>query len=1035
MDHRGKDLLLAAFLLALATTIEMIDAKPKACSDSEITYEFTECDSSEGRWRVAVPNKVGSCDATSKPVRQKDCTYTCDPGKYVDVNSATLECKDCVAGTYSVGGGVRFTDWRKLPTGFESRSVDVEYRDMGYDGEFAREKSGNCSGLGWIPKGDSISSSGDECTSELTYAVTLKRDGHVKFVYHFPDDMYTVFRFYVRNDQCKLSSHDKSQIYLAETGENEWKTREIKLKAGRNLLTFEATAITYGSHEKRDPIHIKSIEIQGAAFTTECTPCEPGSYSDKASANCKLCPENHFSGSGATKCSKCNEVTEYSTRGSANCTTRKLCTEQDYYDTRTTCDSNHQTQVMFKWIEPKICREDVDGAKKLPASGGKEKCPPCNPGMFLNGTQCLYCPANQFSDGSADCKKCPVSTEASYGYDLKWWRSIPPNMKPSCFSISDRGCTTTQGWQPHGTFIDSGINHADGVYLVLRLDVGGFGHLQHMAGGREGFGTVSFVFEMECEGKCLLKFKEDSWNGVKVIEQWSGKRGKDKYTYIVSSSSKRSFMWTFQKVQNQDEFGINSVVSYQHRLDRVKIHSINITNTIDGGAAMCKECPVKSNKKGDTGCQSCPDGNYINVKEHKCVKCPKDHYLNSTNLYSKDACIPCGPGLTSEEGSTSCHSDCTFASRKYLGREFDFKALAGPQSVEGGSSFTSRGSRYFHVFNFSICGHPPKPATCHSNISVRTGYRDSENLTAPVCRVTIIPNSYNHLPLATQPMSLGEQLVGIYEDEEELIGNTSSTFVDSGEISNMTTHFIFKYQSNSVTVACPNGRTVWVTLKCDNNADKGRILLPPKCPDGTCDGCKFEFLWRTKYACPECREKDINKVEAACKHGKKTIHYMWKQPKNCRDGVKLQEPMDEKCSIFEQTVGSAVMDFKIVLSVAALCLVLLVLSIFGLWYKNRRLTYKYSRLIQQSDDGRPCELPQAERCVVDDDEEEEEEVHFRKSSAKDAGKKILKKLKEAASGAGKKKSHKVTFDDEEDDEYFESVQLEGAKESLVGPQV
>ena len=43
---------------------------------------------------------------------------------------------------------------------------------------------------------------------------------------------------------------------------------------------------------------------------------------------------------------------------------------------------------------------------------------------------------------------------------------------------------------------------------MLRLEVGGFGHLQHMPGGREGFGTVSFVFEMECEGDCLLKFKE-----------------------------------------------------------------------------------------------------------------------------------------------------------------------------------------------------------------------------------------------------------------------------------------------------------------------------------------------------------------------------------------------------------------------------------------------------------------------------------------------------------------------------------------------
>ena len=37
----------------------------------------------------------------------------------------------------------------------------------------------------------------------------------------------------------------------------------MDLKAGRNLITFEATAITYGNHVQRDPIYIKSIEIQG----------------------------------------------------------------------------------------------------------------------------------------------------------------------------------------------------------------------------------------------------------------------------------------------------------------------------------------------------------------------------------------------------------------------------------------------------------------------------------------------------------------------------------------------------------------------------------------------------------------------------------------------------------------------------------------------------------------------------------------------------------------------------------------------------
>ena len=61
-----------------------------------------------------------------------------------------------------------------------------------------------------------------------------------------------------------------------------------------------------------------------------------------------------------------------------------------------------QTQVKYMWIEPKICREDVDNAKKLPPSGAKEDCPPCNPGMQANSSGvCGLCPIDHFSDGKA----------------------------------------------------------------------------------------------------------------------------------------------------------------------------------------------------------------------------------------------------------------------------------------------------------------------------------------------------------------------------------------------------------------------------------------------------------------------------------------------------------------------------------------------------------------------------------------------------------------------------------------------------------
>ncbi|XP_028517475.1 UPF0577 protein KIAA1324-like [Exaiptasia diaphana] len=1009
------------FLVAVLLLVQIHDSQGADCKPEELKYEFTECDSSDGRWRVAVPKKVGSCEAKEALSRQEKCVFTCDPGSYLDVNSAKLECKKCPKGHYSVGGGVRFTDWSKLPVGFDVHSSQLRYRGYGYDNEFNKEKGVNCSKTGWTPLGDSVATSGEECTSQLSYAVTLKKDGFVKFKYHFTDNMYTVFKVFLRNDQCRASSNSKHQFYPENTMENEWVEKKIDLKAGRNLITWEVSALTYGSHERRDPVYISEIEIQGVAYTSECQMCEEGYFAkDEGSAFCEICPKNTMSVAGASKCSKCNEVTEYSAPGSKNCSERKPCTQQDYYDTRTACNGDHKTQVKYKWIEPKICRDDVQGAVKLPASGAMEECPPCNPGMKVNGTGCVFCPANQFSDGIKECKPCPVSTSPMYGYDIKWWRSIPPNMKASCFSISERGCTSRIGWQPHGNYISSGINHGDDVYLLLKLTTKGFGPPQGKAGV---YGMVTFVFEMDCEGDCLFKFKKtEAYKGETIVESWKGKHTKTKYSYIVSSQGKTTFRWTFQKFSSDDSFtdqGLSE--SHKYSNDRVKIYSLNVTNTLDGGAASCKDCPVTSKDS----CVSCPTGNYIDEAQKKCVPCPKNTFLNVTHPYGLKACLKCGPGLVSDEGSISCHSDCKFTSKKF-NREFDFSKLQGQVVVAGAPSFTTRGSRYYHVFHISLCGHPYKESVCHSNVSVNTGRKEEFNLSSSICRYTMIPNQQGS-GLAAQPIRIGQELNGIYEDR---LHNETSAFEDAGIIKNTTTHFNYHYHSAEPTAACPSGRHVVVTLMCDHAVPKKGVLeLPAKCPDGTCDGCKFQFLWRTKYACPECSAADYKKVKGACEHGHKTTSYMWKEPKTCRDGVSLPAEIVEECSILDQTVGSAMKDFKIGIGVAAALAVLLICSVCFLYCKNRKLTYKYSRLVQNGT-GHPDELPHVEKCGMDDDEEDEDEEVMFKRGAKERGKKILKSLRGLASKG--RKHDKVTFDDEDDggdEEYFESVQLEAVRES------
>lgn len=140
-----------------------------------------------------------------------------------------------------------------------------------------------------------------------------------------------------------------------------------------------------------------------------------------------------------------------------------------------------QTQVIYKWIEPKICLEGVSGAETLPQSGAREPCPPCNPGFYNNDTAtCSPCPPGTHSDGMKRtgnssyfimlfslkfsifllfcvlivfccfvhfpaCLQCPAGTEPSLGYEYKWWNVLPSNMKTSCFNVGNSKCDKMNG--------------------------------------------------------------------------------------------------------------------------------------------------------------------------------------------------------------------------------------------------------------------------------------------------------------------------------------------------------------------------------------------------------------------------------------------------------------------------------------------------------------------------------------------------------------------------------------------------------------
>uniref|UniRef100_A0A674EH85 Endosome-lysosome associated apoptosis and autophagy regulator 1 n=1 Tax=Salmo trutta TaxID=8032 RepID=A0A674EH85_SALTR len=666
---------------------------------SDYHFEYTDCDVLGSRWRVAVPNKPDTCTGLPDPVKGTQCTFSCSEGEFLDMGSQ--ECQKCSGGTYSLGTGVAFDEWDSMPAGFISHGMNMNIADI-YT---------NCSNSTWIPKGDYIASNIDECTSTLSYAVSLKKAGTVSFEYFYPDNTI-FFEFYVQNDQCE--STDSEGRWMS-TSEKDWTPHNLKLNRGNNVLYWRTTSFALvGSAVK--PVLLRNIAISGVAYTSECFHCKPGTYSAKpGSAHCTPCPADSYSNKGATVCQQC-EVDKYAEAGSGSCKQRPACTTSDYFYTHTPCDSKGQTQLMYKWIEPKICSEIVEGAVdnstggavKLPASGQMETCPPCNPGFSVTNTSgCEPCPHGSYSNGTV-CAECPVGTEPVVGFEYKWWNKMPDNMRSSVYSreYSDSVRST-----------EVTLN----IFCLPRLP-----HSVAKDDERSELSRISFVFETQCTADCTLYFMGYSERTNDMVEHWSGTTRKQSYSYLVKSNSTVSFTWGFQRTQVRQYSG-----------DFAKMYTVQITNVVGGVASQCRHCALGSGSASE--CVPCPPGHYMVNGTGVCKSCPPNTFIRADQTVGEAACIHCGPNTHSNKAHSACVSDCRLDLQSTGGGEvlqYDFTPLANITSFQSSPRFTSKGLRYFHQFRVGLCGEEGREvAVCVDNVT-----ESRKEVRGYACQSTVVPS-------------------------------------------------------------------------------------------------------------------------------------------------------------------------------------------------------------------------------------------------------------------------------------------------------
>ncbi|CAG2176967.1 unnamed protein product, partial [Oppiella nova] len=868
----------------------------------DFKYSFTECDG-DGRWRVSVPISPNTCvgGAPNAPIRVPKCYMSCDSGHFL--NTSALSCYPCAPGSYSLGGGIRIESFNtSLPSGFHVTTSTIN-------------TSGTCTvylicGVfvvmitkGWRVVSNYMESqsnaTNDGCVSKMSYTVRVVKKGKLSFRYQYsiPDDLTNAILFTFQYHNYDDSDGDQgfdstvNSKFPAATEQQKWKDIQIELsKPGLYVFVWRSVLIgrsrgyfpnTVGlrssifggrsaSHSDSGFIRIKNVFVDGVAFASECTACEPGTFSDTLGAEmCTPCPPNTaFPGRGATKCNDCDPRDKYSPKGSAYCLQKPICGRNDYYSIDSDCDlQRRRKRIDYKWIEPQICR-DTNGV--LPKWEYKEcndttiadkLLDSCNLGQELtDDRKCRFCDDNHYRDETMDsCRSCPPSTSPAYALSYKVWHPLPEFMSTECVRMveeSEYECDSDISWQSYPDvkrYIRTGPSTQLGAYLFLTLSLPGF--------RKQNGGEITFKFEVECDAGdyCLFLFMESRRNAklsqqTNIIKEWDHKSiGVQSYRYQIQQNISLSFSWIFQR-------------NYSFQ-SNAKIYEITVTNPLVGSAIRCNPCPLSN----VAYCITCPAGQYFETLEsnrtekmheiestrsrnrlaskvlQKCRQCPKSTVINASIAFpigARNSCVECGVGLIDDRG-VSCYSDCHL---DIDGDSFDLSQVKQPFLHSGGRLFTASGTQYYHLFNITLCGRPDFRANCVNNITAIESAGDNADATAEeygirsmICRSTIIPD--REQTFATQSVSLGDQLIGITR------ATTYQNITVHEEFQTTNSDIHFYYSTRVPTAACPAGRRLTLTLRCAPQLERNlSIATPTACPDGTCDGCTFHLLVKTKTA-------------------------------------------------------------------------------------------------------------------------------------------------------------------------------------------
>jgi len=141
--------------------------------DDDIGVKFSDCDTTTTTRSLVYfwkPPAICLNGTLPPPVTGVPCSLTCSEGTYLTVPGFT--CHSCSPGTFSVGGGKKWTDWNYLPAQFSTYCAATNAQ------KYCKP---------WRMNGDNADSGNnygyDNLESNLELRVKLVRNGTIRFQY------------------------------------------------------------------------------------------------------------------------------------------------------------------------------------------------------------------------------------------------------------------------------------------------------------------------------------------------------------------------------------------------------------------------------------------------------------------------------------------------------------------------------------------------------------------------------------------------------------------------------------------------------------------------------------------------------------------------------------------------------------------------------------------------------------------------------------------------------------------------------------